>query len=185
MCEFYIIKMDDKNKNIENKVPVTDKPAEKVERAFKHIVRVANVDVPGNKPIRIAMKKIKGIGTNLADSLCLVAGVNKQTKAGELSELEIKKLNDSIKNITTTTIPKWMLNRQKDYESGENRHIITGDLAFVKDNDIKRLKKIKSNRGIRHGKGLPVRGQRTRSNFRKSKGKVVGVKKKSSAKSGK
>ena len=71
-----------------------------------------------------------------------------------------------------------MVNHRKEYESGEDKHLITGTLNFTKDNDLKRLKKIKCLRGARHQKGLPVRGQRTRSNFRKSKGKVVGVKKK-------
>jgi len=72
-----------------------------------------------------------------------------------------------------------MLNRRKDYEDGTDKHIILGDLKFTKDNDIKRMKKIKSNKGYRHAWGLPVRGQRTKSNFRKNKGKVTGVKKKS------
>jgi small subunit ribosomal protein S13 len=71
-----------------------------------------------------------------------------------------------------------MLNRNRDFETGENQHLLTGDLAFVQDNDIKRAKKIKSWTGIRHIRGQPVRGQRTRSHFRKNKGKVIGVKKK-------
>jgi small subunit ribosomal protein S13 len=72
--------------------------------------------------------------------------------------------------------PRWMLNRRNDYETGDDRHLLTGDIGFVRDNDIKRLKMIKSRRGMRHMFGLPVRGQRTKSNFRKNKGKVLGVK---------
>ena len=71
-----------------------------------------------------------------------------------------------------------MINRKNDYETGEDKHLLAGTLNFVQDNDLKRLKKIKTLRGIRHQRKLPVRGQRTRSNFRKGKGKVVGVKKK-------
>jgi len=71
-----------------------------------------------------------------------------------------------------------MLNRRKDYETGEDKHLLSSDLAFTKDNDIKMLKKIKSYKGMRHAFGLPVRGQRTRSNFRRNKGKVTGVQKK-------
>ena len=70
------------------------------------------------------------------------------------------------------------MNRRRDYDTGEDKHLLIGTLQFSKDNDIKRLKKIKALRGMRHQKGLPVRGQRTKSNFRRNKGKVIGVKKK-------
>ena len=149
-----------------------------VQDSFKHIVRVADVDIVGEKPLRIALTKIKGIGINIADVVCVISKVSKRKKAGNLNEEEVKRLTDVIKDPLKNGIPAWMLNRRKDYESGEDKHILTGTLNFVKDNDLKRLKKIKSLRGMRHQKGLPVRGQRTRSNFRKSKGKVVGVKKK-------
>ncbi|MAG72967.1 30S ribosomal protein S13 [archaeon] len=145
---------------------------------FKHIVRIANIDVPGGKAIRIALTKIKGVGVNLADVVCHLAGVDKQQKAGNLDQASVDKLTDVLKNPLEKGIPIWMTNRRRDYESGEDKHLLTGTLDFAKDNDLKRLQKIKSLRGMRHGKRLPVRGQRTRSNFRRSKGKVVGVKKK-------
>ncbi len=69
-----------------------------------------------------------------------------------------------------------MLNRRKDVETGEDKHIVTTDINFVNDNDIKVMKMIRCYKGIRHSMGLPVRGQKTRSNFRKNKGKVMGVK---------
>ena len=149
------------------------------ESSYKHIVRIANVDIPGDKQIRIALTKIKGVGLNFSDALCAVANIKKQTKTGNLTDSEIKKLNEIVNN--PKDIPSWMYNRKKDYETGEDIHVITGTLGFVKENDLKRLKKIKTLRGARHQKGLTVRGQRTRSNFRKAKGKVVGVKKKASA----
>lgn len=159
---------------------------EKQAENYKHIIRVANVDIPGNKHTRIALTKIKGIGINFADIICKVCGVDGRKKAGNLEDLEIKKLNEAANNPRQYSIPFWMFNRRKDYESGEDVHVLTGELNFTKDNDLKRLKKIKTLRGIRHQKNLPVRGQRTRSNFRRSKGKVVGVKKKAApAKSGK
>ncbi len=151
---------------------MAEKPAEN----FKHIVRVANVDLPGEKKIRFALTKIKGLGINFADAVCSVAKVNRHTKAGHLKEEEVSRLSGAILN--PAAIPSWMFNRKKDYETGEDKHLTMGTLLFYKDNDLKRLKKIKSYRGLRHQKGLPVRGQRTRSNFRRSKGKVVGVVKK-------
>ncbi|PIN88025.1 30S ribosomal protein S13 [Candidatus Woesearchaeota archaeon CG10_big_fil_rev_8_21_14_0_10_32_24] len=145
---------------------------------YKHIVRIANVDVPGEKAVKIALTKIKGVGMQFADIVCTLAHVEKNQKMGTLTDSQILKLNEIVKNPQSAGMPDWMLNRRKDYETGENKHILTGDLIFTLDNDLKRLKKIKSLRGVRHGKKLPVRGQRTRSNFRKTKGKVVGVKKK-------
>ena len=152
---------------------------DKPKQDFKHIVRIANVDIPGEKPLRVALTKIKGIGINFADILCHISKINKKEKAGNLSLENIDKLNEIIKNPVEAGIPVWLFNRKKDFETGEDKHLLTGTLHFVQDNDLKRLKKNKTLRGMRHQKGLPVRGQRTRANFRKSKGKVVGVKKKS------
>lgn len=153
-----------------------EKPQPKQENKFKHIVRIANVDIPGEKAVRFALRKIKGVGISFADVACSLANIDKNKKAGQLGDDEISRLNDAVNN--TKGIPTWMMNRRRDYNTGEDMHILTGTLNFVKENDLKRLKKIKTLRGMRHQKGLPVRGQRTRSNFRKSKGKVVGVKKK-------
>lgn len=147
------------------------------EKNYKHIVRIANVDVPGEKQVRFALTKIKGVGINFADAVCAATGVNKVEKAGNLSDENVLKLNEILQS-PNGKLPSWMFNRRKDYETGEDKHILTGTLNFVKENDLKRLKKIKTLRGVRHQKGLPVRGQRTRSHFRKNKGKVIGVKKK-------
>ena len=151
---------------------------EKKQDNYKHIVRVANVDIPGEKVIRFALTKIKGIGVHFADVVCSIANIDRSKKTGILSDNEIEKLNEVVKNPAKNGIPNWMFNRKKDYETGEDKHILTGTLNFTQENDLKRLKKVKTLRGMRHQKKLPVRGQRTRSNFRKSKGRVVGVKKK-------
>ena len=66
-----------------------------------------------------------------------------------------------------------MVNRRKDIETGEDRHLVGVDLKFMQEQDIKRMIKIKSYKGVRHMFGLPVRGQRTRSSFRG--GRTVGV----------
>jgi len=72
-----------------------------------------------------------------------------------------------------------MLNRRNDYETNENMHLIGPDIKYVQENDIKLMKKIRSYKGIRHMKGLPVRGQRTKANFRRNKGKgSLGVQRK-------
>jgi small subunit ribosomal protein S13 len=144
--------------------------------ATRYIIRVANTDLNGEKPIALALCKIKGIHHMFASALCYVAGIDKRKKAGDLSDAEEKQLNDLIRNPAKAGIPEWMLNRRNDVETGETMHLIGSDIAFTKDNDIKRQKKLKTYKGIRHAAGLPVRGQRTKSNFRKNKKKGTGKK---------
>ncbi|MFC1727873.1 30S ribosomal protein S13 [Nanoarchaeota archaeon] len=151
---------------------------------FKHIVRVVNTDLDGNKPILLALRKIKGVSFMISSAVCSLTNVSGDKKTGVLSDSEVTKLNDVLKDIEKS-VPSWLLNRRKDYETGENKHLLTGDLTFGVENDIRRMKKIKSYKGIRHMFSLPVRGQKMRSNFRKNKGKVTGVKRKAGAKSGK
>jgi len=150
---------------------------------FRHIVRISNTDLDGNKRIFMALRKIKGINFMMANAVCSVAGINKMKKTGELSEEEVKKIEEVIKN--PKELPSWMFNRKRDPETGKNIHLISAELDFVNENDIKIMKKIKCYRGVRHMFGLPVRGQRTKSNFRKNKGKVLGVKLKPGVKKGK
>ena len=151
---------------------------------FRHLVRIANTDLPGEKPIGFALRKIKGVNFQLANAICSITNIDKGKKTGELSDDEINRLDETVKNPLEKGAPVWMANRRKDIEDGSDRHIITNDLMFIKDNDIKLMRKIKSYKGMRHSVGAPVRGQRTKSNFRRSKGKVMGVKRKPGAKSG-
>ena len=146
---------------------------------FKHIVRVVNTDLDGNKPIGHALTKIRGVGRMFASSVCNVAGIDWTSKTGELPEPDVKKLTEIIKSPVKFKIPEWMFNRRKDYKTGEDKHILTSDLEFTQTSDLRRMSKIKSYRGLRRSIGLTVRGQRTRSNFRRNKGKVQGVKRKS------
>lgn len=138
---------------------------------FRHIVRIAQTDLEGRKQTALALTKIKGVGHMLANAICQKAGVNRQATLGNLSDADIKKLQAVIEDLTESGIPAWMMNRRKDYETGKDVHVIVNDLLITKENDIKRQKKIRSYRGIRLAVGLPVRGQRTKSNFRRNKGK--------------
>ncbi len=145
---------------------------------FKHLLRVANTDLDGNKKIVVAMKKIKGVDIMLANAICQEAGIDTDAKAGDLSDSDAEKLTKAL-NDANSKLPNWLLNRRKDPETGQDLHIIGPELGFTKEGDLKRLKKIKSNRGFRHQWGLPVRGQRTKANFRRNKGRgSLGVNKK-------
>jgi len=151
---------------------------------LKHLVRITNTDMKGTQQILYGLKKIKGVGFMFANAICKMTKIDPAKKAGALSDDEIKKITAVIKEPLKHNFPVWMVNRRKDMDTGEDKHLATGDLKFKIDNDIKQMKKIRSYRGIRHMFGLPVRGQRTRSNFRPNKGKVKGVQKKKVGKKG-
>lgn len=151
---------------------------------LRHLVRIADTDLDGKKTLLYALARIKGIGVPFANAVCKLAGVDPFRRTGSLQDEDVKKLEKVITDPLTEGMTPWLLNRRKDFETGEDKHIITGDLIFNVENDIKFMKKIKSYKGVRHIFGLPVRGQRTRSKFRKNKGKVVGVKLSKGAKKG-
>ncbi len=157
------------------------KPVATYDKNYRHIVRIANTDLDGSKPTYHALTKIKGVGVMFANMVCNFAKIDKYKKAGDLNEKEVSIIDSVISDPVKYGAPSWMLNRRKDYATGEDIHVVTGDLKFANENDLRLLKKIKCYRGVRHIFGLPVRGQRTKSNFRKNKGKVQGVVKKSLA----
>ena len=158
---------------------------EEPKQELKYFVRISNTDLDGNKPIQNALTKIKGLSFMFSNAILNVARVEKTKKAGYLSDEHVSRIDEILKEPGKFGIPPWLFNRKRDPEDGTDKHIVGSTLTFIQDNDIKMMKKVKSYKGIRHSLGLPVRGQRTRSNFRKNKGKVMGVKKKEGTKSGK
>ncbi len=143
---------------------------------FASIVRIVQTDIPGNKNLLTGLTYIKGVSWAISNAMCKILDMDKDKKIAELSEGDIKKLTDFLMN---PELPEFLLNRRNDFETGENSHLITTKLDMSKEFDIRRLKKIRSYRGLRHAFGHPTRGQRTKSNFRaKGKKKAVGVKRK-------
>lgn len=151
---------------------------------FKHLVRIINADLNGTKPLAVALANIKGVGYNFANAVCAVLKIDPRMKVGDISDKQIADIEEAIKSPAQHKIPIWMLNRRRDAEDNLDKHLVSSDLDFVKDMDIKKMKMIRCYKGVRHTLGLPVRGQKTKSHFRENKGKVLGVKK-GAAKSGK
>jgi len=143
---------------------------------LRGIVRLAGADMKGEKQLMIAIRQIKGIGPSMANAVVKVGGFDPKKKIGLLSDSELKKLEDIVTNPKKHNIPKWALNRKNSPDTGEDDHLISSELTFANRQDIKNLIDMKCYRGTRHMYGLPARGQRTRSSFRK--GKTVGVVKK-------
>ncbi len=142
--------------------------------AFRYIVRIAGIDIDGNLKVVHGLSKIKGVGVTLAYALCRTLGIDPEKRIGFLTEAEVKRIEDALNNPKALGLPSWLLNRRKDYVTGEDKHYVGADLIMVVREDIERLKRIKCWRGIRHALGLKVRGQRTRTTGRT--GITVGVK---------
>ncbi len=146
------------------------------ETEIRQMVRLIDADVNGNRPAKMAIMKVKGVGVGLASAICTVLNIEPNAKIGLLNDSDLKAIEDAIKNPAKHGIPSWMLNRRKDFETGNDLHLITSDLKLSVEDDIKRMKKIRCYKGMRHSIGQPVRGQRTRAHFRK--GTSLGVTKK-------
>lgn len=125
------------------------------------MARIAGVDLPKNKRIEVALTYIYGIGRSLSRKILGELEINPDTRVKDLTEDEVKRIRDYI----------------------EKRLKVEGELRQEVIANIKRLMEIGCYRGIRHKRGLPVRGQRTRTNARTRKGprRAVGVKKKAKA----
>ena len=141
------------------------------QKSEEKIVRIMQTDIGGNKQIHVGLTKIKGVSWSFSNALCNKLRIDRKRKVASLNENEIKKIENFIKS---PDLPSFLLNRRKDFDTGESLHLNTTDLELRNEFDIKRLKKIRSYRGLRHALGQPVRGQRTKSHFR-SKGKSVEV----------
>ncbi|MFN3527568.1 MAG: 30S ribosomal protein S13 [Candidatus Altarchaeaceae archaeon] len=147
---------------------------QKTETKIKKKVRFLNYVLDGDKKVKNALINIKGIGIRMGTILSTTLKIGDK-KLGDLTEEEIAKLENYVKNLPNY-VPAWMLNHRNDQFTGQNLHYVGSDLDIAVKQDIDFMKKIKCYKGIRHEIGQPVRGQRTRTSFRK--GGTVGVVKK-------
>lgn len=134
------------------------------------LIRILSTDIPGNKNILAGLTRIKGVSWSFSNAICNFLKIDKSRKIASLDSEEIKKISEFIKN---PKLPAFLLNRRFDRIEGKNIHKTGADLDLQREFDVKRLKEIRSYKGLRHALGQPVRGQRTRSHFRKQKS--VGV----------
>ena len=117
------------------------------------MARISGIVIPAEKQVQIALTYIYGIGPKHSRDILAAAQIEPTTRVKDLTEAEEQKLRDII----------------------DNDYVTEGDLGRLVANNIKRLKDVNAYRGLRHKAGLPVRGQRTRTNARTRKGKAVAV----------
>jgi len=135
---------------------------------FKHIVRIGNKDIKGERKALVGLTEINGISYSVANAICNLTNTDKFKRIGTLDDKQIEDIDKLVNNIGKQ-FPSWMFNRKKDRETGQDTHLITVDLKLATENDIKFMKMIKSYKGVRHSIGQPVRGQRTKNRSRKQR----------------
>lgn len=142
---------------------------------IRYIVRILNTDLDGSRQVQMALTGIKGVGRRCARIFADAAGVDPYATIGRLSDDKINDLKTVIED-ANSKLPIWMKNRRKDIFSGDDKHLMAMDLNTSFREDLDLMKKARSYKGIRHERGLRVRGQKTRSTGRT--GATVGVSKK-------
>ena len=145
---------------------------------FKYIIRIANSDVSGEERLAYALTSIRGIGPRISNAIVQKLKLDPNKLAGKLDDKNVVDIENAIMNLNDY-VPDWLLNRQNDYDTGEDIHPVSVELKMTHDEDLNRMKKVKSYKGIRHASGHKVRGQRTYSNGRK--GLALGVSRKKGA----
>ncbi len=145
---------------------------------FKAILRIADKEVKGETPLLHAMSLAAGASFMFANAIAKVLKLDTKQQVGFVPTTDLDKIEEVMKNPSKYDIPKWLFNRRKDVDTGEDRHIISSDLDLTKKFDIRRLRRIKCYVGTRHARGdknlkVRVRGQKTRTTGRR--GKTVGV----------
>jgi small subunit ribosomal protein S13 len=141
---------------------------------FRHLVRISGKDLNGSKKLIVALSDLKGVGYNFAHVITTKLSLDPKVRLGTLTEEQVKDVEEAIQN-AKSSLPQWFYNRRRDPETGETKQLLGSDLEFAQRNDVQGERDIQSWRGVRHGLGLKVRGQRTRTTGRK--GRTVGVRK--------
>ncbi len=155
------------------------KPEKKKEEVStkRGIVRIAGRDMKGHLPLKRALLNVRGVGHTIAKMASVIVekelGFSPAMKVGDLSDGDIEKVDKILYSIQQHDVPRYILNRRSDFESGKDIHVIMNDLAFTATQDVDREKKLYTWRGYRHAYGQKVRGQRTRNTGRK--GMALGV----------
>lgn len=140
---------------------------------YRHIVRILGNDIHGEKKLLTGLSQIRGVGYNFATAILDLLKIDSNSNIGYLSDPQVKSIEKVLQDTDSAGIPSWFLNRQKDVETGKDKHLLTSDIEFTVRNDVERERNTASWRGYRHMYGLKVRGQRTRTTGRK--GGAVGV----------
>jgi small subunit ribosomal protein S13 len=139
---------------------------------LRYFVRIGQTDLDGTASVERALSGLDGVGRRTARVIAREVGIDRRQTFGALDDETIDTIVEEVESYAEN-VPDWLANRRKDYFTGETVHVIGNDVELVRQQDVDRMQKIGSYKGIRHRRGQKVRGQRTKSTGR-SEG-TVGV----------
>ena len=143
----------------------TEEPQEDADEDLRYFVRIEGTDLDGTKSVERALAGMDGIGRRSARIIARSAGVDRHETLGRLDDDVIDDIVAEVEGYGDD-VPTWLTNRRKDFFSGEDRHVVGNDVELSRQQDVNRMQKIGSYKGIRHRRGQKVRGQRTKSTGR-------------------
>ncbi|PSQ43164.1 30S ribosomal protein S13 [Halobacteriales archaeon SW_7_68_16] len=141
-----------------------DTPEEEDED-LRYFVRIGQTDLDGTKTVERSLSEMNGIGRRTARLIADEADVDPHATFGRLDDDVIESVVGVVENYADE-VPDWLVNRRRDYFSGETTHETGNDLQMSRRHDTNRMKMIDSYKGVRHKRGQKVRGQRTKSTGR-------------------
>ncbi|MFB6174189.1 MAG: 30S ribosomal protein S13 [Halobacteriales archaeon] len=139
---------------------------------IRYFVRIGQTDLDGTVSVERALTGLDGIGCRTARMIAGRVGVDRHETFGRLDDDVIEEVVETVESYEEE-VPDWLANRRNDFYSGEVDHVVGNDVELSREQDVNRMQKIGSYKGIRHQRGQKVRGQRTQSTGR-SEG-TVGV----------
>ena len=138
---------------------------EDADEDIRYFVRIGQTDLDGTKSVERALIEMNGIGRRAARIIAEKAEVDRSATLGRLDDDTIDHIVDVVERFDEY-VPGHLTNRQKDFYTGETSHLIGNDVNLSRDQDVNRMRMIRSYKGIRHERGQKVRGQRTKSTGR-------------------
>ena len=139
----------------------------------KVFFRKLRSQVDGNALVEQGLTQIRGVGRRFAQAVVKIIDIDPRMRIGAMAEKDLNEIEEVLLDPIAHGIPPWMVNRKKDFRTGDNLHFLGNRLDLQVKQDIDRMKRIRSYKGVRHRLRLKVRGQRTRSTGRH--GLVIGV----------
>ncbi|NIS29001.1 MAG: 30S ribosomal protein S13 [Actinobacteria bacterium] len=143
----------------------TEEPPQDEDEDLRYFVRIGQTDLDGTASVERALTGLDGVGRRTARVIADAVGVDRRATFGALDDDTIETIVEEVETYAED-VPDWLANRRKDYFTGETVHLTGNDVELVRQQDINRMQKIGSYKGVRHRRGQKVRGQRTKSTGR-------------------
>jgi small subunit ribosomal protein S13 len=138
----------------------------------KRIIRIGDTDLDGDKSVISQLIRIYGVSASYANAMVNALNIEANSKLQDLNEEMITKLKEALTNPQKYGIPLWLLNWQKELETGISKHKVGNELKSKNALNLQQIKLLRTYRGVRHQFGYKVRGQKTRSRGANEKGRV-------------